>query len=141
MVIELSDFIDSDNAPAVASELCRAVRQQRARKPVVVDVHTAGVASPSLDVLLRVQRTAHAHGVIMLVVARHPLTRKVFAITGLDRVLRVSTTMAVALHSSGGGCAAAGHRPANATSLGRRERRPAGGRTSQPFRLRPWFAL
>ncbi|MFF3342764.1 STAS domain-containing protein [Streptomyces flavidovirens] len=136
MVIELSDFIDSDNAPAVASELCRAVRRQRARKPVVVDVHTAGVTSPSLDVLLRVQGTAHAHGLIMLVVARHPLTRKVFAITGLDRVLRVSTTTTHALHS-GGGCAAAGHTPANATSLGKRERRPAGGRTSQPFRLRP----
>lgn len=88
----LDEPVDPDSEQDVERELNRLLRASPARL-VVIDVRTPLVTAAALRMLLRLRVTVHGRSGTLHVVARRPLARRVFRLTGLSRVLRVSATM------------------------------------------------
>ncbi|SEG87244.1 anti-anti-sigma factor [Actinacidiphila yanglinensis] len=90
--MNLDEPVDPDSEQDVERELNRLLRASPARL-VVIDLRTPLVTAAALRMLLRLRVTVHGRNGTLHVVARRPLARRVFRLTGLTRVLRVSATM------------------------------------------------
>jgi anti-sigma B factor antagonist len=97
-VIALSGEVDLYTAPRLKEELVRASSTGASR--VVVDMsHTTFIDSTTLGVLVGgLRRLRPAGGELLLVVTDHKI-RKIFEITGLDRVFPIVGSTAEALES------------------------------------------
>ena len=104
-VVTAPEEIDITTAYRLRSALAAAVR---GHATVVVDMtRTHACDTAGLHVLVRAHRRALAHGGELRLVASRPDVRRLFAITGLDRVIRHFASLDEAL----------AHTPADANQL------------------------
>ena len=94
-VVTAPEEMDITTAYRLRGALAAAVR---GHATVVVDMtRTHACDTAGLHVLVRAHRRALAHGGELRLVAPRPDVRRLFAITGLDRVIRHFTSLAEAL--------------------------------------------
>ncbi|MGW0333234.1 STAS domain-containing protein [Streptomyces sp. NPDC003011] len=96
LVIQIDDVIDFDAEGAAQRRLQREISRS-ATRTVIIDVRTPLVTAAAVGVLLRTRRFAHSRGAVLCVVARQPLARRVFRVTGVYRYLLVTATLSGAL--------------------------------------------
>ncbi|MGW1234618.1 STAS domain-containing protein [Streptomyces californicus] len=122
LVVELGETVDLDNEAAVEREILRLLPCCGPRA-VIVDLRTPLLTPRALGVLLRVRSQAEERGVMLAVAAGQDTARETLRAAGLDRVLRVASTLQGAeLRSRGCRPSADGERAG--TSDGRRSAPP-----------------
>jgi anti-sigma B factor antagonist len=96
VVIVLAGEVDLYTAPRFDDELGRAI--EGGSRYVIVDLtETTFIDSTTLGVLVGGLRRLRPHGAELVLVLSDPNLRKIFQITGLDRVVSVYETRAAAL--------------------------------------------
>jgi len=103
LVVELHEPVDPETEHVTEYEVDRLIRAADVRR-VVIDIHTPLVTTTALHILLRARERAGIRGVGFHVVARQSLARRVFRLTHLSRVLRVTATMSAVAAASGRDC-------------------------------------
>ena len=96
VVIVLTGDVDLYTAPRFEDELGRAI--EGGSRHVIVDLtETTFIDSTTLGVIVSGLRRLRPHGAELMLVLSDPDLRKIFQITGLDRVVPVCETRAAAL--------------------------------------------
>ncbi|MFJ6444286.1 STAS domain-containing protein [Streptomyces sp. NPDC091649] len=92
LVVELGETVDLDNETAIEREITRLL-PCCGPHAVIVHVRTPLLTPRALGLLLRVRDRSWERGVSLAVVAGHETARQVLGAAGLNRVLRVASTL------------------------------------------------
>ncbi|MFE0044442.1 STAS domain-containing protein [Streptomyces albireticuli] len=94
-VVAFPDVVDIGNAPDVRGALRTIIHDHGGRcRALVADLSASRFATATaLSVLVEARKLAQGEGMALYVVAAAPLTRKVFALTGLREVMPVFRTL------------------------------------------------
>ncbi|MEV7888054.1 STAS domain-containing protein [Streptomyces sp. NPDC002817] len=101
LVVGVDEVIDIASAEHIRTSLVRQLLRARGQEAstVVVDLRDPCLTSAGVDVLEDVRDLADSVTVRLLVVAPHPLTRRVLYLTAADRHLEVHPRLTEALRA------------------------------------------
>ncbi|MDQ0602400.1 anti-anti-sigma factor [Streptomyces canus] len=101
LVVEVDEIIDIANAEHIRTALvCQLLRARgQEASAVVVDLRDPFLTSAGVDVLEGIRDLADSVTVRLLVVAPHPLTRRVLRLTAADRQREVHPRLTEALRA------------------------------------------
>lgn len=99
LVIKVYEVVDIANLERVTSELTELL-YTCPEPAVILDIRSRYLTGAGIDVLTNVHGLAHCLGLRLQVAVRHPLARRILAITGADFLLEVHPDLPTALQAA-----------------------------------------